>query len=171
MLEPLYCFVLTRLLHISRHQNIALTTSPNAEVCEVKKMLLKKLALVEASQQRQQFSAAHSSAVTALFSLLWLASTIWQARSRWNDLVFLYNGKVMHDDGTLADYMLGSSSVRSVATVHVSLRLKGGCFMVSASVFCLLCTAVIGSTCTCGASLVAVPFLLPLLFVLPFFCL
>jgi hypothetical protein len=169
MLEPLYGIDLTRLLHVSLHQNISLTTNPNAEVHEVKKMLLKKLALVEAAQQ-QQLSAAHSSEMTAVFSMLWLASTIWLSQSRWNDLVFLYNGKVMHDDGTLADYMIGSSG-RSVATVHASLRLKGGCFMVSASVFCLLCTAVIGSTCTCGASLVAVPFLLPLLFVLPFFCL
>jgi hypothetical protein len=170
MLEPLYGVILTRLLHVSRHQNIALNTNRTAEVHEVKKMLLKKLALVEAAQQQKQFSAAHSSAMVAFFSLLMLASTIWQTQSRWNDLVFLYNGKVMHDDGLLADYMVGGSG-RSVATVHVSLRLKGGCFMVSASVFCLLCTAVIGSTCTCGASLVAVPFLLPLLFVLPFFCL
>ena len=57
------------------------------------------------------------------------------------------------------------------ATVHVSTKHRGGCFMISFTVLCLIITAVIGSTCTCGISLIAVPFLLPLLFVLPLFCL
>jgi hypothetical protein len=88
------------------------------------------------------------------------------------DLVLTSNGKVWRDAGVLDDYCLhSSSSASSAMTVHVSCRRGGGCFMVSLSVLCVICAAVVGTPCTCGLSLLVVPVLLPLLMILPFFCL
>mmetsp|Transcript_5336 Transcript_5336/g.14436 ORF Transcript_5336/g.14436 Transcript_5336/m.14436 type:complete len:202 (+) Transcript_5336:282-887(+) len=56
-------------------------------------------------------------------------------------------------------------------TVFVHRRLRGGCFMVSCSVLGLILFFVVISPCTCGLSMVAVPLLLPLLFILPLCCL
>lgn len=123
---------------------------------------------MEAASSQKQPVAPTATGLTALVAFFLLAAAArLQPKLRWNDLVFIYNGKPLDDDGCLADYRHHNNDV----VVHVSMRLHGGCFMVSATVFCMLCTAVIGSTCTCGLSLVAVPFLLPLLFVLPLFCL
>ena len=56
-------------------------------------------------------------------------------------------------------------------TVHVHYRNEGGCFILSLSVLTMIMIAIIGSTCTCGMSLLVVPLLMPLLFILPLFCL
>jgi hypothetical protein len=57
------------------------------------------------------------------------------------------------------------------ATIFVSSRTKGGCFMVSFSILIVIAVAFLMSLCTCGLSLCVVPFLLPLLCILPLFCL
>mmetsp|Transcript_15068 Transcript_15068/g.24960 ORF Transcript_15068/g.24960 Transcript_15068/m.24960 type:complete len:163 (+) Transcript_15068:94-582(+) len=80
-----------------------------------------------------------------------------------NDIFLVWNGKPLDDDNT--------TNLRDGATVMVSTRHRGGCFMISFAIFCTIGAAIIGSTCTCGLSLCAVPFLLPLLFILPLFCL
>jgi hypothetical protein len=82
------------------------------------------------------------------------------------DLFFICNGKPLSDEMLLSDYNFPENS-----TIHVSYRNRGGCFMVSLSILCIICASVIGSPCTCGLSLFMVPLLLPLLFILPFFCL
>jgi len=86
------------------------------------------------------------------------------------DTVWIWNAKVLDDDEyCLGDYGLITSNSHIV--IHVSPRNPGGCFMVSLTVLCIIFMAIIGSTCTCGLSLVLVPLLLPLLFILPLFCL
>ncbi|CAJ1966572.1 unnamed protein product [Cylindrotheca closterium] len=65
------------------------------------------------------------------------------------------------------DYLLWKNN----ADIFVQYRNPGGCFMVSLTVLTMIIMAIIGSTCTCGLSLLIVPLLLPLLFILPFFCL
>lgn len=65
------------------------------------------------------------------------------------------------------DYFLWKDN----ADIFVQYRNPGGCFMVSLTVLTMIMMAIIGSTCTCGLSLLIVPLLLPLLFILPFFCL
>jgi Ubiquitin family len=141
--------------------------NPDTEIQTVKEILVQKVAfLQEAQKEKPTCGSSNNYAFLAVF---WLASAVaylQQNKLRSSDLSFMYNGKPLDNDCCLADYR-----VRENAVVQVSLRLAGGCFMVSATVFCMLCTAVIGSTCTCGLSLIAVPFLLPLLFVLPLFCL
>jgi hypothetical protein len=91
---------------------------------------------------------------------------MWAAR----DLFFIWNGKPLDDAALLSDYMVGARS-NSTTTIQVSYRNRGGCFMVSFSILCIICASLIGSFCTCGLSLLVVPVLLPLLFVLPLFCL
>jgi hypothetical protein len=83
-----------------------------------------------------------------------------------NDVFFCWNGKPLDEDMLLADY-----GIKDSAVISVSRRERGGCFMVSLSVLTIICAAVLGSPCTCGFSLFIVPLLLPLLFVLPLFCL
>ena len=82
------------------------------------------------------------------------------------DIFLICNGKPLDEDMLLADYHLPRH-----ATIHVNYRNKGGCFMVSLTILSIICASVIGSPCTCGLSLFMVPLLLPLLFILPFFCL
>jgi hypothetical protein len=82
------------------------------------------------------------------------------------DLFFVWNGKPLDDDDMLLDYGMKANS-----TISVSYRNRGGCFMVSFSILCIICAAVLGSPCTCGLSLFVVPLLMPLLFILPLFCL
>ncbi|GMH71889.1 hypothetical protein TrVE_jg6641 [Triparma verrucosa] len=55
--------------------------------------------------------------------------------------------------------------------VSVSVRSPGGCFIISFTILCILCASLVLSLCTCGTSLIVFPFLLPLLFILPFCCL
>mmetsp|Transcript_26953 Transcript_26953/g.38658 ORF Transcript_26953/g.38658 Transcript_26953/m.38658 type:complete len:146 (+) Transcript_26953:65-502(+) len=66
---------------------------------------------------------------------------------------------------------LNEYGVENNSTIFVSARTRGGCFMVSFSILCIIVLACIMSVCTCGCSLCIIPFLLPLLFVLPLFCL
>ncbi|GKY98321.1 hypothetical protein MPSEU_000789700 [Mayamaea pseudoterrestris] len=80
------------------------------------------------------------------------------------DLVFVCNGKPLNEHFLLADYQLPPN-----VTIHVSYRNKGGCFLVSLSVLTIIFWSIIGSPCTCGLSLLLVPLLLPLLFILPCF--
>lgn len=56
-------------------------------------------------------------------------------------------------------------------TVFVHLRQPGGCFMISFTILMTIILACMSSVCTCGLSLFVIPVLLPLLFILPLFCL
>lgn len=56
-------------------------------------------------------------------------------------------------------------------TIFVQYRNRGGCFLFSFIILTIILIAVISSVCTCGLSLMVVPVLLPLLFILPLFCL
>lgn len=87
------------------------------------------------------------------------------------DLFFIWNGKPLNDDLVLADYMNHKNNNMHNTTIFVQERQRGGCFAVSFSVFIMILACILGSTCTCGVSLVMVPLLLPLLLVLPLFCL
>lgn len=102
------------------------------------------------------------------------------------DLFMVYNGKPIFEDDFMdknnccqddSVVVVGGSSVRrrhqfrEGATVLVSYRNRGGCFMVSFSILLMIGAALVGSFCTCGLSLCVVPFLVPLLFILPLFCL
>jgi hypothetical protein len=80
------------------------------------------------------------------------------------DACFIYNGKPLGTTALL-------NHVPNNSTVFVSRRRNGGCFMVSLTVLTTICMAVLGSPLTCGFSLLLVPLLMPLLFILPFFCL
>jgi len=55
-------------------------------------------------------------------------------------------------------------------TIFVQSRQKGGCFIFSFTILCIIFMAIIGSFCTCGSSLLIIPILLPFLFILPLFC-
>jgi hypothetical protein len=82
------------------------------------------------------------------------------------ELFVVSHGKVLSDDCVLADYFL-----KEGATLFISQRARGGCFMISLSILMIMLLSLIGSTCTCGLSLVVIPFLMPFLFILPLFCL
>ena len=84
------------------------------------------------------------------------------------DMFLLWNGRPLDDDCVLADYHM---TTKSMATVFCHQRKRGGCFAVSASVLVVIFASILGSTVTCGASLIMVPLLLPLLLVLPLCCL
>ena len=84
------------------------------------------------------------------------------------DMFLVWNGKPLDDDSVLADYHM---TTQSHATVFCHHRQRGGCFAVSFSVLMVIIASILGSTLTCGASLVMVPLLLPLLLVLPLCCL
>ena len=77
------------------------------------------------------------------------------------DIFLVWNGRILEDDDVL----------KEGATVMVSHRQRGGCFIFSFTILCLIFTALVGSMCTCGLSLFIIPVLLPLLFILPCFCL
>lgn len=155
---------------------MCLSVTPQAEIHSIKTRLVQKMALLEGGVARSEPPQKNNTVPALLLSVVWMVAAALQQRRVANDLILVHNGKVWDDDNCLADYNYYCSSSSNnnssgTMTVHASTRLHGGCFMVSATVFCLLCTAIVGSTCTCGLSLVAVPFLLPLLFVLPLFCL
>jgi hypothetical protein len=84
------------------------------------------------------------------------------------DMFLVWNGKVLDDGLTLADYNINS---KGHPTVFCQQRQRGGCFAVSFSVLMVIIASILGSTLTCGTSLLLVPLLLPLLVVLPFCCL
>ena len=152
--------------------------NPNTEISVMKQMLLQKIALMDTIAATTNKPNATSSSygtstlVTKVLGLFWLSS-LFTPKVQAQDLSFIYRGKPLEDDMSFRNYSnkIAASSSTTSPTIHVSVRLYGGCFMVSASVLGLIITAIVGSTCTCGLSLIAVPFLLPLLFILPFFCL
>ncbi|CAB9517511.1 expressed unknown protein [Seminavis robusta] len=84
------------------------------------------------------------------------------------DMFLVWNGKPLEEDCTLADYNITS---KGHTTIFCHQRQPGGCFAVSFSIFMVIVAAVLGSSVTCGASLILVPLLLPLLVILPFCCL
>ena len=91
-------------------------------------------------------------------------------------MILSYNGKIMRKDLTLSDYLPPATTATTKAqqnpiVIHLSFALDGGCFLISFSVLLMIIGAVMMSFCTCGASLIFVPLLAPLLFILPFFCL
>ena len=155
---------------------MTLTVNPNIEIAEMKKMLLLKIALFNATEAKStsKSSSLHATSVlTKILGLFWLSS-LCTPKLQAQDLCFIYRGKPLEDDMSFQTYYnnrVATSSSSVPPTIHVSVRLYGGCFMVSATVLGMIMTAIVGSTCTCGLSLIAVPFLLPLLFILPFFCL
>ena len=109
--------------------------------------------------------------------------------------ILTYNGKVLRPNNSLEDYvyythkkcgsnhhqLLDSSCEPSMGgcteslsppmTIHASHELKGGCFIISFSILLLIIGSVFMSVFTCGLSLFVIPFLCPLLFILPLFCL
>lgn len=103
-----------------------------------------------------------------------------------NELYLTYNGKIMAPYNTLEDcfspYIFRCTTTTgscgsmdnkpmSPITIHANYRLKGGCFIVSFSILMTIIAAVCMSICTCGFSLLVIPILAPLLFILPLFCL
>lgn len=174
-------------------QNISLEVNPHTEIGAAKDRLLEKVALVDAASavatKDTNKDNIHGTATAAavLCVLSWMTAFTQHLlrnisaahRLHASDLYLMHGGKPLDDDAFWSDYHgfavvannKGSSGNHHCTTVTVQPRVRGGCFMVSASVLAMLCTAVVGSTCTCGVSLIAVPFLLPLLFVLPLFCL
>jgi hypothetical protein len=155
---------------------MTLTVNPNIKIAVMKKMLLQKIALcnaIEATAANESLRSHATSVLTTMLGLFWL-SCLLTPKLRSQDLSFIYRGKPLEDDMPFQTYCNNQSTSSSSSvppTIHVSVRLYGGCFMVSATVLGMIMTAIVGSTCTCGLSLIAVPFLLPLLFILPFFCL
>jgi len=71
----------------------------------------------------------------------------------------------------LNEYSFNSLTWNEGATVFVQYRKRGGCFIFSFSILCIIFMAIVGSFFTCGCSLLIIPILLPFLFILPFFCL
>ena len=158
---------------------MTLTVNPNIEISVMKQMLLQKINLMNtvvaatSTPTLPKMSCDNNtSVVTTLLGMFWLSS-LFTPKVQAHDLSFMYRGKPLEDDMPFRTYFNTVTTTSSSAppTIHVSVRLNGGCFMVSATVLGMIMTAIVGSTCTCGLSLIAVPFLLPLLFILPFFCL
>jgi hypothetical protein len=88
----------------------------------------------------------------------------------------MYQSKTLQDAAMLALYdglLVSSSSSSSVMmpTVEVGIRQRGGCFIVTFTILTILFIATMCAPFTCGTSLLLYVFLLPPVFVLPFFCL
>jgi hypothetical protein len=148
-------------------KSTTLSVPPTTDIAALKQMLLEKIAFLNAVNSPSSGKSA-SSALSTLLGYFWLTSILLSYLPSWRDISIMYNGKPLDDDHQVQDYV--GASLHPV-TMHASIRLRGGCFMVSATVLGMIMTSILGSFCTCGLSLIAVPFLLPLLFVLPFFCL
>jgi hypothetical protein len=154
-------------------QTVALDVDPHTEISEVKTMLIAKHQQTNSCKPHEYTATSAAAPITDLSLValtfwlsMWLAALGVPATGgvRSDDIYFSSNGKPLVDQAKLSDYHLGS-------TIHVAGRVRGGCFMLSATVFAIICCACLSSLCTCGLSLVVVPFLLPLLFILPLFCL
>ncbi len=86
----------------------------------------------------------------------------------------MYQCKPLADAAKLALYGLGGhmqQQQQQVQTVEMGVRTRGGCFIVSFTILTILVIATLCAPVTCGTSLLLYVFLLPPLFVLPFFCL
>lgn len=140
---------------------------PTIDIASLKQMLLQKIAFLNAVHSPSSGKSS-TSALSTLLGYFWFTSLLLSQLPSWQDISIVYNGKPLDDDHQVHDYV--GVPLRPV-TMHASIRLRGGCFMVSATVLGMIMTAILSSFCTCGLSLIAVPFLLPLLFILPFFCL
>lgn len=116
------------------------------------------------AHQRATATAPYSALFSGLENVALAQNLIWSIQT--NDLFLVWNGKPLNEEYQLADYNISAD-----ATVMVSYRNRGGCLLVSFSILVTICLAIIASTCTCGISLLVVPLLLPLLFILPLFCL
>uniref|UniRef100_A0A7S0ARD7 Ubiquitin-like domain-containing protein n=1 Tax=Minutocellus polymorphus TaxID=265543 RepID=A0A7S0ARD7_9STRA len=111
------------------------------------------------------------------FLLLRFLAFVGLVRKLENELYLTHGGKplVVVDRAVGNDASSSSSlakyNIRNEATIHATVRVRGGCFMVSLSILCIIVGAMMMSVFTCGGSLIVVPFLAPFLFILPFFCL
>jgi hypothetical protein len=102
---------------------------------------------------------------------------LYSRRSR--DFCMVCRGKVLDldkdSDRTLWDVIGAGSTIGTTVSSQVYIqawtRQRGGCFMVSFTILCIIMASIVGSFCTCGLSLLIVPVLLPLLFILPWCCL
>jgi hypothetical protein len=96
-----------------------------------------------------------------------LKAKIWDAEGIHPDMQGLgFHGKQLADDCTLSSYGISKED-----DLMLGLRLRGGCFVISFFILMMVLACIFFSFCTCGASLMCIPFLLPPLLVLPCFCL
>jgi len=87
-----------------------------------------------------------------------------------DDLYLSCGSKCLHDnDAYLNDLLSITANSSSIypTTIHVGIKQRGGCFLVSATIALILFIAILLAPVTCGTSLCVFPFLFPLLFVLP----
>ena len=145
-------------------QTLCLFVDPTLQVDQVIDLLL---LLLVTHQQRAAAAATVSSSLSWRRKIMTMTTmTMTSTLLRSQDLFLVWNGKPLAEHRPWRQYQIPPN-----ATVMVSYRHRGGCWMVSFTVLCTMAVAIVASTCTCGISLLAVPLLLPLLFVLPLFCL
>lgn len=77
-----------------------------------------------------------------------------------------YGGKPLLD----TERVMGCGMIVDGSTVHLCVRQRGGCFIITFSILTLLFFATVAAPFTCGCSLIAF-LLLPLVFILPWCCL
>ena len=152
------CWMTLRLFYLQHKQTLqtlCLLIDPwNDDVLAVKKKLLEKSETTSYFQPKDLFMVCNGKPLS---------------EDNVNDNSnYRQNGVVVVGDGGLCRR---HHFFREGTTVLVSYRNRGGCFMVSFSILLMIGAALIGSFCTCGLSLCVVPFLVPLLFILPLFCL
>ena len=86
------------------------------------------------------------------------------------DIYLSCGSKILQDNDSYLNNLLpvtfNKSSVYPI-TIHVGIKHRGGCFLVSATIALILFSAILLAPITCGTSLCVFPFLFPLLFVLP----
>merc|ERR1712232_223069 len=77
-----------------------------------------------------------------------------------------FAGKTLADDLTLSE-----CGVTKESELSLHMCMRGGCFMFSIALICLIILALCCVPFSCGTSLLVIPFLLPPLFILPCCCL